>query len=103
MPHVKVPLLGEEAADPSLYAAIVVHDLACCGVESLARLHGVLLDEVAEGEHGRETVRELHEAHGCRQASKGKEVGDCGSEDECDGPVDRDNAGPEDLAAGGQK
>jgi hypothetical protein len=103
MPHIQIPLLGEETAHPSPDAAIVIHDLACYGVKSLARLQGVLLDPVAERDHGREAVGELHEADGCRQAGKAEEVRNRGGEDECDGPVDWDNAGPEDLTTATQK
>jgi len=103
MPYIKVPVLSEEASNPALDAAIVKHDLAGCGIVSFTGLQGVLLDEVAEGDHWWEAVCELDEAHGGRQASETEEVGDCGGEDECDGPVDGDNAGPKDLAAAGQE
>ncbi len=103
MPDIEIPLLGEEAADPPLEAAVVVDDLARRGIEALTLLHGVLLDVVAESEHGRETVRELHEAHSGGQAGEPEEVGDGGGEDECDGPVDGDDGGPEDLTTASQE
>jgi hypothetical protein len=103
MPNIKIPLLREKATHPSLNAAIMINDLARSGIEAFALLHGVLLDEVAEGNHGRETVGELHEAHGGCQAREPEEIGDGGGQDECNGPVDGDDACPKNLTAAGQE
>ena len=99
MPKVKIPVLGEESAHPSLNAAIVERDFACCRVKALTRLHRVSLDEVAKCKYGREAVSELHEANRCCHVGEAEEVRDRGGEDEGEGPVDWNNAGPEDLAA----
>jgi hypothetical protein len=57
-----VPLIGEEAADDSLEAAVVKCDDASGGVEAFAFLQGILSNAVAESNQWREGVGELDEA-----------------------------------------
>lgn len=99
VPEIKIPVLSEESTHPSLDAAVVEDDFACYRIKALARLHRVFLDKVAKCKHGGKAVSELHEAYRCCHAGEAEEVGDRGSEDERDGPVDWNNTGPEDLAA----
>ena len=101
--HVHVPGPGHEAADPSLHAVVVAGDAAGGGVEALVGAHRVLLDEVAEREDGRERVAELNDTEGRHDGDEPEEIGDGGRDDEGEGPVDRDDDGPEDLTlVGGQ-
>jgi len=62
--YIHVPLAAHETTHHTLDTAVLLDDLACCGVETFAWEHGVLLDHVCEGEKRWESrILSIHARH----------------------------------------
>lgn len=77
----------------------MTHSLTSGGVKSFTILHGSFFDPVVGCQHGRESVSELQDTECRNDRGKTREVGDTSSEDEGDGPVDRDERHPQKLSS----
>ena len=73
-------------------------------IEALIAAQRAPLDEIADGQGGREGVAELDDTEGGHDGDEAEKVGDGRSNDKGDGPVDRHDYGPENLAVlGGER
>jgi hypothetical protein len=68
-------------------------------VKSFSILHGSFFDPVVSCQHGRESVSELQDTERRNDGGKTREIGDTGSEDEGNGPVNRDECHPQKLSS----
>lgn len=95
--HTRPPVLATVPPDPPPHARVAALHLARVRVKRRLALHGLLLDDIAEAEQGREGVCELDEEHGGGQADESEEVGDGGGDDVGDAPVDGHHDRPDML------
>ena len=73
-------------------------------IKALTGLHRMPLDEIAQSQHRRERVAELHDTECRNDGNQAEEIRDGGRNDESDGPVNGNDDGPEDFAfLGGQR
>ena len=98
VPRIQVPIPRHEPSHQALHASVLQADLSRDGVVALAAAQGVLFDVEGEVQEGREGVGELEDAAGGGDGCEAGESGDCGTDDEGDGPVDGDEDHPEEFA-----
>ena len=98
VPHIQIPIPRHEASHQALHARVLQADLSGDGVVALTAEQGVLLDVEGEVQERREGVGELEDAGGGDDGCEAGESGDCGSDNEGDGPVDGDEDHPEEFA-----
>lgn len=98
--RIQMPLL-HIAPNPPLRPTIKPRRLSSHRIKPFTFLHRVLLDVEAEHEHWREGVRELQDAERGDKAGEGAEIGDRGSNDEGDAPVDGNHADPDEFSGFG--
>ena len=98
VPHIQVPIPRHEPSHQPLHASVLQADLSGDGVVALTAAQGVLFDVEGEVQERREGVGELEDAGGGDDGREAGESGDCGTDNEGDGPVDGDEDHPEEFA-----
>jgi hypothetical protein len=81
------------ASDPALQATVHTISDAGSGIKFFLREHGILLDVVADYEHGRKRVGELQDTSGANEGGEICDLRDGGCDYPCEGPVDWDCGG----------
>ena len=87
-----------ETASPALHTTIEASGHTSIRVEALTRKSSSHLDLMTQHEHARETVREVDHEDGTDETDNAADVGNRGSDNKGENPVDRAEAVPSNLA-----
>ena len=98
VPHVQIPIPRHEPSHQPLHALVLQADLSGDRVVALTAEQGVLLNVEGEVQEGGEGVGELEDAGGGDDGCEAGESGDCGTDNEGDGPVNGNNGHPDEFA-----
>lgn len=96
--------VDHESTGPALDTRVVAGSHTSDRVEALARQSSVYLDAVSDVQEGRESVGEVENQEGAYNSGDAVQVGDGGTDNKGEGPVERSKGVPHPAAlAGGDR